>query len=242
MSWAPAAANWFAFESSGNRTSWSGQVRECDWVAEELQEDSASSQGTSPTSARPLLLFLIGAPGSGKTTFYETKLHESFPILLKTSASPLEQSQMEQQRKELLRARKSFVLQSAIVDMDLLKEARPQAFDVKVIFIGTEHPDLNIARILSRVSRGGLFAPIATLHQEYASGLRQLKALAKAADELVLLDNTAEGRGPRAIARITRGQIAKLARSRPEWAERVFESEFSRWLDRQRQSLRQHTR
>jgi predicted ABC-type ATPase len=190
---------------------------------------------------RPLLLFLAGAAGAGKSTFYESRLRESFPILLKPSASPLEQSQIQQQRKDLLKLHKSFVFQSSVVDLKLLAEARSQDFDIKVIFIGTEHPDLNIARILSRASRGGLFAPIATLHEEYEQGLHQLKSLAKEADELVLLDNTAEGRSPRVIAQFVEGQIVKLARFTPTWAKSVFAKELDKWLN-QEQLSRDHVR
>lgn len=114
--------------------------------------------------------------------------------------------------------------------MDLLEKARTEGFDVKVVFIGTEHPDLNIARILSRVSRGGLFAPVATLHEEYENGLRQLKRLVKAADELVLLDNTVEGRSAHVVAQFTGGKIVKIARSVPAWAREGFGRELSEWL------------
>lgn len=184
---------------------------------------------SAATAERPLLLFVAGAPGAGKTTFYESKLRETFPVLLKSSPSPLEQAEMQRQRKELLKSHNSFVFQSPVVDMDLLKEASSHGFEVKAIFIGTEHPDLNIARILSRVSRGGLFAPIAVLPEEYKHGMGQLRELAKAADELVLLDNTAEGCGPRTIARFVDGKIMKLSRSVPVWAQMAFDKEFTNW-------------
>jgi predicted ABC-type ATPase len=92
-----------------------------------------------------------------------------------------------------------------------------------VIFIGTEHPDLNIARIVSRVSRDGLFTPLATLHDDYESGLRQLKRLVKAASELVLLDNTVEGRSARVVAQFVDGKIVKLARSVPDGHRKCLE-------------------
>jgi predicted ABC-type ATPase len=183
------------------------------------------------TAERPLLLLVTGADGAGKTTFYESKLRESFPILLKSSSSPIEQAEVERQEKELLKTHKSFVFQTSVVDTDLLVRAESHGFDVRVIFIGTEHPDLNIARILSRVSRGGLFAPLARLHEEYQNGLRQLKHLAKAADELVLLDNTIEGQSARMVAQFVGGKIVKLVRSVPEWAHGVFGKEFDKWQD-----------
>jgi hypothetical protein len=110
-------------------------------------------------------VFPAGASGAGRTTFYESKLRENFPILLKSSSSPLEQSEFEKQRKELLKSNKSFVFQSSIADTQPIDEAHSDSFEVKVIFIGTEHSDLNIARILSRVSRGGPFAPTAMLRE-----------------------------------------------------------------------------
>ena len=202
-------------------------------MSEELHEELRSSQPTA-IAERPLLLFLTGAPGAGKNTFYESKLRESFPILLKLSSSPLEQAELEWQRGDLLKARRSFVFQSSVVDMDLLNSARSHGFEIKVIFIGTEHPDLNIARILFRVSRGGLFGPIATLHEEYESGIHQLKALAKAADELLLLDNSVEGRGHRVIARFVHGEALKIARSLPGWAEKYMERFQQRTRERAR--------
>lgn len=206
-------------------------------MAEEL--GSSASMGLSAmTAERPLLLLVTGAPGAGKTTFYENKLRESFPILLKSSSSPLEQVEVERQRKELLNSHQSFVFQSSVADLSLLKEARSHGYEVKAIFIGTEHPDLNVARILSRVSRGGLFAPIAALQEEYENGLRQLNALAKAADELVLLDNTAEGRSPRVIAQFAEGQVVKMARSLPQWAQKTFGKEFGKSLDQNQRQLR----
>jgi predicted ABC-type ATPase len=115
-----------------------------------------------------------------------------------------------------------------------LEKARSDGFDVKVIFVATEHPDLNIARILSRVSRGGLFAPIAHIGEEFEKGLRDLPALKRIVDELILLDNTAEGRSPRVIAQFVNGKIVKVARSIPEWAHRCFEEEFTELMAQKR--------
>jgi len=184
---------------------------------------------------RPLLVLVTGAAGAGKTTFYESKLRESFPILLKSSPSPLEQGEIEQQRKELLNSHKSFVFQNSVVDFDFLKEARSHGFEVKVIFVGTEHPDLNIARIFSRVSRGGLFGPIAQVSEEFEKGLHDLPAVKSAVDELILFDNTAEGRRPRVIAQFVNGKIVKVARSIPGWAQRTFGNEFAMIMVQERQ-------
>lgn len=196
--------------------------------------DLSSPETPATGTEKPLLLILCGAPGAGKTTFYENKLRESFPIQLKASASPLEQAEIEQQRKRLLTERKSFVYQSPAADLKLVYAARFSGFEVRAVFIATEHPDLNTARILSRVSRGGLFGPVARLREEYEKGLRELPAIKQAVDELILLDNTEEGRSPRVVAQFVSGEIVKLSRSIPEWAQRSFDKEFAKFLRQER--------
>src|SRR6266487_3229626 len=54
-------------------------------------------------AVRPILLLLVGASGSGRTTFYETHLKTAFSTLLKGSASPLEQTEADQERKRLMK-------------------------------------------------------------------------------------------------------------------------------------------
>lgn len=195
-----------------------------------LVQDGVNGADTALAEVKPALLFLAGAPGAGKTTFYETKLQAAFPTVLKSSASPLEQARVDEERGRLLKERRSFVYVSSTVDLDLLRTARSSEFDTKVMFVATESPDLNTARVLGRVSRGGPFAALATIPAEYEKGLRELPAVRKAADEVVLIDNSTEGRGHRVIASFAKGEIVKLARSIPEWAQKAFGKEFTKWL------------
>jgi predicted ABC-type ATPase len=195
-----------------------------------LVQDGALGAETAPTEVKPVLLIIAGAAGAGKTSFYETKLQTAFPNVLRMSASPLEQAQIDEQRSRLLKDNKSFVYVSSLVDLELLRLARGSGFETKVMFIATEHPDLNTARVLVRVSRGGPFAALATIPEEHEKGLRDLPAVRKAADELILIDNTAEGRGHRVVAQFGKAEIVKLARSVPEWAQKAFRKEFTKWL------------
>jgi predicted ABC-type ATPase len=199
-----------------------------------LVEDGVGGAESAPAEVKPVLLFLAGAPGAGKTTFYESKLQGVFPTVLKSSTSPLEQDRVEEQRKRLLQESRSFVYVSSLVDVELLRQAGRAGFETRVMFIGTEHPDVNTARVVSRVSQGGPFAALATIAEEYEKGLRELPAVRKAADQLVLLDNTLEGRGHRIVAQFVKGEILKLARSVPEWAQKPFGKEFTKWLAQER--------
>ena len=124
--------------------------------AEEI-EISSSSDSEAPDKA--VLVLLAGAPGAGKTTFYESKLKAVFPTVLKASSSPLEQAETNQERSRLQKEQQSFVYQDVTVDPQIIQDARKAGFEVKVIYVATEDPNLNIGRVLLRVGQGGPFAP-----------------------------------------------------------------------------------
>ena len=181
-------------------------------------------------AVRPILLLLVGASGSGRTTFYETHLKTAFPTLLKGSASPLEQTEADQERKRLMKTGESFVYQDVVFDPQLIREAKSVGFEVKAVYVATEDPTLNLGRVLIRVSNGGPFAPISRIPQDYSHGLKQLPEVKKLADDLMLFDNTPHGRGIRLIAHFRERELVKLSRTIPKWAEKAFGKEFNTWL------------
>src|SRR5947209_7615938 len=126
-------------------------------------------------SDKPVLIMLCGAPGAGKTTFYESKLKEAFPTILRASTSPLEQAEIDRERRRLRKEGQSFVYQHVIPDLDVVRDAQAAGFDVKVIYIGTEDPNLNVGRILVRVSHGGALAPLAWVASDFEQGLKRLQ-------------------------------------------------------------------
>jgi len=46
----------------------------------------------------------------------------------------------------------------------------------------------------------------------------------------MLFDNTLHARGIRLVAHFHEGELVKLARAIPRWAEGVFQAEFEAWL------------
>jgi predicted ABC-type ATPase len=196
-------------------------------VPRSVKEISASE---NPTAQKPVLILLAGTAGAGKTTFYESQLRTVFPVLLKASASPIEQAETDRERSRLMKEGQSFVYQDGTIHFGAIREAQEAGFDFKIFYVGTEDPNLNMGRVLLRVSNGGPFAALARIADDYADGLKHLPDARKLADDLMLFDNTAHGRGHRLVAHFHAGELMKLARSVPKWAQRVFGKEFEKWL------------
>ena len=127
--------------------------------------------------------------------------------------------------------------QDATIDSQIIREAQDSGFDVKVFYIATEDPNLNMGRVQVRVNNGGAFASLARIPDDYAQSMKQLSDVKKVADDLMLFDNTAHGRGHRLVAHFQAGDLMKLARSVPKWAQKVFGKEFEKWLGSHERSL-----
>src|SRR6266700_7235817 len=195
-------------------------------VPKSVKEISASE---NPIAPKPVLILLAGAAGAGKTTLYESQLRTVFPVL-KASASPIEQAETDRERSRLTKEGHSFVYQDTTIVSQMIREAQDAGFDLKVFYVGTEDPNLNMGRVLLRVSNGGPFAALARIPDDYAHGLKHLPEAKKLADDLMLFDNTTHGRGHRLVAHFHAGELMKLARSVPKWAQRVFGKKFEKWL------------
>ena len=103
---------------------------------------------------KPLLVVIAGPMGAGKTTFYDAHLKEAFPTLVPP---------VPHQREAALSEQRSFAVEDLVVDTGFLENARDAGYTTKVIFISTEDPNLNVGRILIRMSHGGQSVPLAAI-------------------------------------------------------------------------------
>ncbi len=162
--------------------------------------------------------------GAGKTTFYEAHLKEAFPDLVPPVAH---------KRDEMMRERRSFAVEDWTVDLDLLENARQAGYTTKVLFISTEDPNLNIGRVLLRMSQNGQGVPLGTVSESYEEAMRSLPEARKHADDLLVYDNTENGRGHRLVARFIAGELVKTTQSPPDWLKDAFGREL--WSEGKRQ-------
>src|SRR6266536_2526587 len=155
---------------------------------------------------------------------------DSIPGSFEGSTSPLEQAETDRERSRLTKEGHSFVYQDTTIDSQMIREAQEAGFHVKVFYVAKKDPNLNMGRVLLRVSNGGPFAALARIADDYAHGLKHLPEAKKLADDLMLFDNTAHGRGHRLVAHFHAGELMKLARAVPKWAQKVFGKEFEKGL------------
>jgi predicted ABC-type ATPase len=126
----------------------------------------------------------------------------------------------------MLRERRSFAVEDWAVDTELLEEARQAGYTTKVLFISTEDPNLNVGRVLLRMSQNGQGVPLATIPESYEEAMKSLPEARKHADDLLIYDNTPNGRGHRLVARVIAGELVKISHTLPEWLKDVFGREL----------------
>ena len=108
------------------------------------------------------------------------------------------------------------------MDTGLLDEAKALGYSTKVLFISTEDANLNVGRILVRMSRGGQAVPLSSVVDSYREARKNLSEVAKHADDLIVYDNTAHRRGYRVVAHFVSGKLRKTAQTVPDWVREVF--------------------
>ncbi len=93
----------------------------------------------------------------------------------------------------------------------LVRIAKRRGFEIRLIYIILESPELNIRRVQTRVEKGGHDVPPEKIKDRWARSLKQLPWFLNKGDWALLFDNSAE---LRVIGR-KRGETVKLEPSAP---------------------------
>jgi predicted ABC-type ATPase len=112
----------------------------------------------------------------------------------------------------------------------LLREAAQQGFEVRVWYAGLSSPELHIARVMSRVKKGGHDIPEADIRRRYAHSRLNLIDLLPHLAALRIYDNSvdadpAKGMAPEPVLvlHMERGKILNTADlpHTPDWAKPI---------------------
>ena len=133
---------------------------------------------------------------------------------------------MRHQQQPFLNDRRSFAVEDIRVDTQLLDEAKAAGYSTKVLFISTEDANLNVGRVLVRMSRGGQAVHLSSVIDSYEESPKNLPEVRKHTDDLILYDNTAHRRGYRVAAEFVGGELIKVAQTIPDWVSKLFGKEL----------------
>ena len=112
----------------------------------------------------------------------------------------------------------------------LLEKALSEGVEVRIWYVGLVSPELHIARVRSRVSRGGHDIPEEKIRERYVRSLLNLIRLLPQLTEAWVYDNSYEADPhtgavprPRLLLHLARGKIVRLCdlATIPEWTKPV---------------------
>ncbi len=150
---------------------------------------------------KPTVLVFAGPNGSGKSTF--TNLVKPIGIYINadnivttTHCDNLTAAkQAEKLRNECVAKKVDFTFETVLStprNLELLQRAKEQGYFIKMFFVLTDSPLVNVARVKTRVSRGGHDVPKDKIISRYDRSLALLPELLKVCDVCNVYDNTAK--------------------------------------------------
>lgn len=178
---------------------------------------------------KPVLCIVAGPNGSGKTTTTEQLLKnewgadsfyinpdniakEKFGDWNSSDAVLKAAREATKLRYECLDKGVDFVFETVFSSeekIDFLRKAKEAGFFIRIFYVCTESPLININRIAQRYLNGGHEVPISKTISRYFGSLKNLKEAIKIADRVYLYDNSVDNSAPRLILRTSDGKIAK---------------------------------
>lgn len=175
----------------------------------------------------PRILVFAGPNGSGKSTV--TKQAQMVGAYINADAikaerhcTDLEAAQEAEKLRELsLKFRLDFTFETVLStkrNLDLLRRAKEAGYHVLCIFVLTNDPQINVQRVMERVSAGGHDVPIEKITSRYHRSLANLPELVRISNETYIIDNS--GNEPARICTVI-GRNAEVCPNE-YWSEKAI--------------------
>lgn len=191
------------------------------------------------TDKRPTLCVVAGPNGSGKTTTTVQLLHDEWtadslyinpdniaeetfgdwnsPEAIKKAAE-----RATQLRYDCLEQRRNFVFETVFSSpekLEFLHKAKDAGFFIRLFYVCTSDPAINVARITQRYLNGGHEVPISKVISRYYKSLINAEEAISFVDRAYIYDNSIDNQLPRLLYRTTNGVLFKqYVEDVPEWA------------------------
>ncbi|CTQ47357.1 zeta toxin family protein [Roseibium aggregatum] len=154
--------------------------------------------------SRPRLTVIGGPNGSGKSTIYPTlglpgEFVNGDEIAKALNSADPESASLQAGREvirrldDLLNRRADIVYETTLSSrqsLDLMMRGRAAGYDVSLVFVILNDPELNIERITNRVAQGGHHISPEVVRRRYPRSLEGLKSALEIVESAVVLDNS----------------------------------------------------
>lgn len=167
---------------------------------------------------RDFYLF-AGPNGSGKSTIISSYLEDENLIYLNADycarADPdiinmpdgLEKSiraqkETERQLHTMISDGRSFAWETVFSHesrLEIMASAKRQGYLIHLFYITTKNPDINVARVRTRVQQGGHDVPEDKIRSRYRRSISFLPQMIVAADEVMVFDNSSDNIEPKLL-------------------------------------------
>lgn len=149
----------------------------------------------------PEVIAFAGPNGSGKSTI--TKMAKTVgeyinadDIKRSSLCSDIEAAKLaEKLRKEALAKNLDFTFETVLStdrNLKLLRAAKDSGYFIRVIYVLTANPDINVARVRIRETSGGHGVPEDKIRSRYDKALKLIPELVKVCDIMHIYDNSSE--------------------------------------------------
>ena len=151
------------------------------------------------SSKQPELVVFAGPNGSGKSTFtgppwIKGVYVNADDIVRERGITNLEAAiYADELRETLIAQRATFTVETVLSrpdKLDLLQRAKDQGYFIRGYFILTCDPNLNVARVQSRVYNGGHDVPKEAIIRRYKKSLENIPRFVRICDICHVYDNT----------------------------------------------------
>ncbi len=181
-------------------------------------------------------IFYCGTNGAGKSTLRSLNQDEvqividSDHIAMQINPDNPRLADLEAGRKAIelfkfaIQEKIPFSMESTLSGKSILnriEKAKSVGFNTQLNYIGVNDPQINIARVKSRVQNGGHFIDEKTILTRYNASLHNLINTIFLVNETLIFDNSDEA--PELIFYIMDNKIIQLSNTIPSWCQNLLE-------------------
>lgn len=197
------------------------------------------TQNSSMTARKPTLCIVAGPNGSGKTTTTVQLLNNEWAAdSLYINPDDIAQNTFgdwnspeavlkaaeaaTRLRYECLEQGRDFVFETVFSSpekLEFLYKAKDAGFFIRLFYVCTSDPAINVARITQRYINGGHEVPISKIISRYYKSLVNAAKALPLVDRAYVYDNSVDNQLPQLLYRTTEGKLFKqYTDDIPEWA------------------------